>query len=442
MISKKSTFGIITSVVLAASMWFYVDRVLVPHQVPDAAAHDEPRGNLSDLYPRWLGARELLLHGRDPYSADVTREIQAGYYGRPLNPARANDPKDQQGFAYPVYVTFLLAPTVHLPFSTVRRSFYCLLWFLTGASVLLWLRTLRWSPPLATKVMLVILTLGTFAAAQGLKLQQLSLLVGALLAASLLSVTVGYLSLSGVLLGFATIKPQIAWIPALWLSCWALRDWHRRQKFIWGFAITMGALLAGAEIILPGWTSKFYVAIGQYREYTHNMPLLERLTNQLIGASLSGMLIVVTGIWSWSHLKDEANTRGFAVTAGLIMALTVVVIPMFAPYNQVLFLPAVFLIVRDARRLWRSKRAIRILFAITACLLFGPWMATLGITLASAFLPASVVQRAWAVPLYTNFGFPLALFALLGVATPVILQSPEERPQSPLATDPANETTV
>src|SRR5690242_3071409 len=85
---------------LALGMWCYVDLVLVPYQVADAARMQRPRGNLSDLYPRWLGARELLLHGRDPYSPEITREIQIGYYGRPLDSSRLNDPKDQQGFAY------------------------------------------------------------------------------------------------------------------------------------------------------------------------------------------------------------------------------------------------------------------------------------------------------------------------------------------------------
>src|SRR5271154_1054272 len=71
------------AILCAAAVWSYADRVLIPYQVVDAAAHGRPRGNLSDLYPRWVGARELLLHGRDPYSSEVTREIQIGFYGRP-----------------------------------------------------------------------------------------------------------------------------------------------------------------------------------------------------------------------------------------------------------------------------------------------------------------------------------------------------------------------
>jgi len=92
----------------AGSMRFYVQRVLVPYQKADAAAHGRPRGNLSDLYPRWLGTRELLLQTIATHIApEVTREIQNGYYGRPLEyPERTDDPKDQQGFAYPLHVVF------------------------------------------------------------------------------------------------------------------------------------------------------------------------------------------------------------------------------------------------------------------------------------------------------------------------------------------------
>jgi hypothetical protein len=106
----KFTLALVLAVVASASTWFYMDGILRTQQIADAAAHGTPRGNLSDLYPRWLGARELLLRGRNPYSPEMTREIQRGYYGRPLDPRLPGDPKDQQGFAYPVYVVFLLAP--------------------------------------------------------------------------------------------------------------------------------------------------------------------------------------------------------------------------------------------------------------------------------------------------------------------------------------------
>jgi hypothetical protein len=116
---RAPQFAFIAALLAAAAMWCYVDYILIPHQQSQSASLGIPRGNLSDLYPRWLGSRELLLHHRDPYSPEVTREIQLGYYGRQLDPNRSNDPKDLQGFAYPVYVAFLLAPTVTSPFHVV-----------------------------------------------------------------------------------------------------------------------------------------------------------------------------------------------------------------------------------------------------------------------------------------------------------------------------------
>ena len=76
----------------------------------------------------------------------IAREIQAGYYGRVLDPNHPADPKDQQAFAYPVYVAFLLAPTVGLAFEHVGIGFEWLLIAMTGASVWLWLSALGWRP--------------------------------------------------------------------------------------------------------------------------------------------------------------------------------------------------------------------------------------------------------------------------------------------------------
>jgi hypothetical protein len=104
----RETVKLALALLFSASMWMYVDRVLVPHQKAEAVIHGIPRGNLSDLYPSWLATRELLLNGRDPYTPEITREIQSGYFGRPLEPGREHDPTNQQAFAYPVYVAFLL----------------------------------------------------------------------------------------------------------------------------------------------------------------------------------------------------------------------------------------------------------------------------------------------------------------------------------------------
>ncbi|MFZ0437191.1 MAG: glycosyltransferase family 87 protein, partial [Candidatus Sulfotelmatobacter sp.] len=345
---KRAQFGFLAAVIAAASMWFYVDRILVGYQVADAAAHERPRGNLSDLYPRWLGARELLLHQRNPYGDDIAIEIQKGYYGRVLDAARPNDPKDQQGFAYPVYVVFLLAPLIGLPFHEVQIFFHWLLVGLTAASVWLWLCALRWRLPALATATAVVLTLGSVPAVQGIKLQQLSLLVAALLAGSAACVASGFLFCGGALLALATIKPQLAWPLVAWLLVWAVSDWRARRKLVFGFGLVMVLLLAGSEIILPGWWRMFVHAIGQYHRYTQNQSVLDQLVPWgFAGKILAAGAVLACAVFLWKLRRQRAEEVEFGGATALVMALTVLVVPMYAPYNQVLLLPAVLAVVRD-----------------------------------------------------------------------------------------------
>jgi hypothetical protein len=112
--------------VLALLMWGYYahTRRLIAQRLDTSGF---PERNFSDLFPRWLGTRELLLNGRDPYSPEITREIQRGYYGRPIDNTRSSDPIDEQRFAYPLFVVFLLAPTITLPFTVVKWLFTAIL---------------------------------------------------------------------------------------------------------------------------------------------------------------------------------------------------------------------------------------------------------------------------------------------------------------------------
>jgi glycosyl transferase family 87 len=410
---KDSRLGLLVALLFAGSMWFYVQEVLIPYQQTDAANHGRPRGNLSDLYPRWLGARELLLHHRDPYSPEITRQIQSGYYGRALDPDRAEDPKDQQGFAYPVYVVFLLAPTISLPFPVVQTGFRWLLVILTLASVPLWLRVLRWRPFNTVIAVLVILTFGSFAVVQGIKLEQLSLVVSALMAAAAAALVAGHLALAGFLLALATIKPQLALPMAAWLVLWAISDWRERGRFVWSLGLTTAVLLASSEFLLPGWIGRFREAVAAYRQYTGGAgSLLEVLVTPILGKIIAYLIMLTVAITGWHVRRAPRDSAAFSTMLALLLAVTLVIVPTFAPYNQVLLLPAVFLIAASWRNLWARSRRTRAACAVGMLFVFWPWLASCGLMLGSLFLPAALVQRAWAAPLYTSLAIPLAVLGL------------------------------
>jgi len=407
---------------MASGMWLYVLFVLIPHQKFQDEMGQGLRGNLSDLYPRWLGARELLVHHRDPYTAEITREIQIGYYGRPLDPTRKNDPIDQQGFAYPIYVVLMLAPTVTLPFPTVHRIVFWLFVVLTTMSVPLWLGTLRWRLSRVETVIAILLTLGCFPAIQGLRLQQLTVLVVALIAGSMYAIIHQRFVLAGILLAMASIKPQLVFLLILWLCIWSLGNWRERQRVLWSFVISMAVLVVAGELLLPGWISEFRAAVKDYYRYTGGgSSLLNGVLPPLWARIASIVLVVMVLVFAWRNRRATEETPAFQWLLCFTLATTLVVIPMFAPYNQLLLLPGVMMALRARQELLRSSHLSRFFCWMTAGSIGFPLLTAACLVIALAFLPGTTVQKAWGLPFYPSFAVPITTYGLLLVSRNVLL---------------------
>lgn len=420
------------ALLMAASMWLCVQLVLIPYQNERGPMRESPRGNLSDLYPRWLGARELLLHHRDPYRSDITREIQAGYYGRPLDPARPHDPKDQQAFAYPIYVVLILAPTITLPFAIVHRLFFWMLALMTVAAVPLWMRFLRWRVSKSTLLIWILLTAGSFPAIQALKLQQLTLVVALLIAWSIDALSRGRFVLAGVLLAVATIKPQLVCLLILWVCIWAVGAWRERQRVVWSLALGVLVLITAGEILLPGWIGEFRGAMKDYYNYTGGGNLvLDLLVAPFLGKICSVLLAAIAVVLAWRNRLADSQSRIFQWMVCVMLATTMLLIR-YSPYNLVLLLPAAMILVRDAKSLWQKNRISRLLSFITALTVFWPYIAATALLIALAVFPGAAARKAWGVPFFPTFTIPFTIYGLLLVSRSVL--SEEARP---MADEPA-----
>jgi Glycosyltransferase family 87 len=418
----RQSYLVFGALLLSAAMWVWVQSIAVPHQMAESAERGAPRGNLSDLYPRWLGARELLVHHRDPYTAEITREIQIGYYGRPLDPNRKNDPIDQQGFAYPIYVVLMLAPTVTLPFPTVHRIVFWLFVVLTAMSVPLWLRTVRWRLSGAATAVTILLTLGCFPAIQGLRLQQLTVLVVALIAGSMYAITRQRFVLAGILLALASIKPQLVFLLILWLSLWLLGNWRERQRVLWSFVISMAVLVFAGELLLPGWITEFRAAMKDYYRYTGGgHSLLNGFLSPLWARIASVILVGLVLVFAWRNRRASEETSAFQWLLCFTLATTLVVIPMFAPYNQLLLLPGVMMALRARQELWGKSRVSQFFCWMTAGSIGFPFLTAACLVIALAFLPGTTVQKAWGLPFYPSFAIPITTYGLLLVSRNVLL---------------------
>jgi len=408
---RMSWYLLALSLVLCFGMWQWADRVLIPGSTKAALAGGVPIGNNSDLYARWLGARELLLRHRNPYSAEVTRDIQIGFYGRALDPAKPSDPTDQQAFAYPLYVVFLMAPAVLFPFSTVMKIFGWSLLVCTAASVLLWIDALglRISGPLRAAT--VFLVLGTYPVLEGFHKQQLTMLVGFLLAAAAAAMARDRLALSGVLLSLSTIKPQLTVLLLCWFLVWVLGDWRKRRRLLSSFAASMAMLLIGAEMLLPGWMRDFVAAIRAYERYAAEQPILQTLLTVPVGEVAGVLLLAVLAAVCWRWRQEQAGSVRFGWAVILALTVNLAILNKTSPYNQVLLIPAWLVLPDQLGRVGIVGRAV--VKAAFACQAW-QWLTALLLAVCSYMVPIERLQWAHRVPIYTIFALtPLILLSIL-----------------------------
>lgn len=129
---------LVFSLLGSACMLYYQLALLMP-RVREVNAAKHLAGQYSfgnDFYPIWLTSRSRL---RDLYSPDMTREIQVGLFGRPLDTRIPTDPPaNYRTFAYPAFTDLLFWPTTKIRFSILRIVLACVLSGVTGLAVLLW----------------------------------------------------------------------------------------------------------------------------------------------------------------------------------------------------------------------------------------------------------------------------------------------------------------
>jgi hypothetical protein len=161
---------------------------------------------------------------------------------------------------------------------------------------------------------------------------------------------------------------------------------------------------------------EFRNAVAAYRQYPGGAgSLLDVLTTPWLGKILAAAAVIAAAVKGWQVRHEPHDSAAFSAMLALVLAVTLVIVPSFAPYNQVLLLPAVFMIAISWRDLWSRGGLTRMACGVGLLVVVWPWLSSFGLMLASGYLPASSVQRAWAAPLYTSLGIPLVVLGLLSV---------------------------
>jgi hypothetical protein len=385
-------------------MWVFVTKVWSAGQ---------PAG-FSDLFARWWGSHELLLHHADPYSPMVTRQIQTTIYGAPLT-SSPTDPLAQHsgGFAYPIYTAFLFWPRVGLSFPVVKIVFACLLPVLTLAAYVLWVCALQWKPDRNELIIGAVFYMGSFPALQALRLQNLSVLVAFLIAAAMVCLKSNRLSITGFLLACSTIKPHFVALLLVWLAIWVFHDWKTRRTLAYSFIATLGALVLGGEYFLWGWIGEFRNIVSAYQQYTYGHSLLDVWFSTTSG-HLAAIALSIAAVWlCWRWKSFPASTAEFFLICSILLATTVLVIPTLEPHAQLLLAPGFLLLFRYRAPIWALGKSARLLTSAAWMLLAWPWLAAALLTTAVLCGRVALAARFWLVPLSTSPMIPLGLLGIL-----------------------------
>jgi hypothetical protein len=399
---------LLASLVVSGISGLYMLRVLGPWEYHINVESGKLKAQLGDLYPRWVGTRALLLEGRNPYGTEVSNEIQTGFYGRIIEQQYGGSPLqiiDEQRFVYPVYVVFLLAPIMRVDFAQVQVWAPVVFAILTAVSVFLWLEVLRWRPPRAIAAALVLFVISSPQIAHGLRLRQLGLLVGCLIALAAWCVNNNHLATAGIVLGMATVKPQMVILLLVWFLLWAAGDWSKRWRLIAGFAGTMVALIGAGEWLLPGWIGYFIEGIAAYRRYFPTTSLLRLALGDWVGGALAGVIVAGVLTFGWKNRKQAGDSPMFTLTLAVFCMGTALALPLLTPFNQVLLILPVMMLLRNWVTLWNVSR---IAFVVMVA---WPWTTSLLLLLFPPHLnsPNRLPLLPSALVLYLPFILPLLL---------------------------------
>jgi hypothetical protein len=417
---QPSKATVLLVLLLSVGMAYYHLFLLRPSILAHEAGLDRGTGFYfgGDLYPIWLTGREVLFHHQAPYSPEMTRQIQTGLFGRPLDPHRnpTDLPVTYRTFAYPVYAILFLGPFVLFPFEYVRLFAAVILAGAVACSALLWMQAVGLKLSTRKTLLLILLALSNYYVLEGLYAEQMGLLVGLLLAGAVVAIRNGKLRCAGILLALATVKPQMCVLLIAGILLWSVSWWKERRALTISFLSSVAWLGLVGECLHSGWFRDWEQVVSGYQGYA-SVPLIEILFRSWFGLLLSVALWTVTLALWWRERRAEPRSLRFVYVVAITLGVTVVsVLPGQAFYDHVIMMPGVLLLGASLRRDPSRSYPTVIAFVLAGSLLLWQWVGAIVVALSViVFSEAKIRASVFALrlPLHTLIVFPFVMLTLL-----------------------------
>lgn len=418
---RRSQIFLLLAFVLSSGMIYYHLRLFLPHaaQLRNSQGLDGGYSFGTDFYPIWLTAREAQLHHSNPYTAEMTRKIQIGIFGRRLDPRNPSDPPpNYRAFAYPAFTDLIFWPLSLLPFETVRICLAIGLAGITAASIPVWLAAMRYQVSREQLMVLTMFTLSSYAALEGLFAAQPGLVVAFLMAASFAAIVKDRLFIAGSLFAFTLIKPQMSALVAASLLVWSFSEWQKRRGFVIGLLAWSTLLTACSMTVWPQWIVQWLSVLSSYRSYTPP-PLISYSLGSKLGPILWAALLAVSLILIWRTRRVPVTSSLFLLSASLLLAITsITLLPGQAVYDHIILLPGILLILQSWRDIVSYRRSAGPVLVAGAAAVLWPWLIATPLLLVhySVWRGQPFNRSILMLPFHTAGSIPVAVVAILGYA--------------------------
>jgi hypothetical protein len=304
-----------------------------------------PGGN--DFFVRWLGGREYLLHGTNPFDRSIAEQAQTAMFGRLATP----QDKDQAYFAYPLYTLYFFWPLSLVRYAWAQAIWMTLLQFMLIGATILAIRLVDWQPPTWLVWFTVFWGIFFYNGARAILLGQFAILVGLALFLALLAVGHKRDVWAGVLLSVTTIKPQMVFLVVAFLLIWAL--FRRRWRLIGSFVASLLVLTLSSMLLVPTWPLDFVRNAIAYTDYVAFGTPLENLLHYFFPAHIAAALTVGLSIlffllllpgW-WLALRDRPGAYTWAIMSTIIVG-SLITFRSATANQMILYLPLFFFFKR------------------------------------------------------------------------------------------------
>ncbi len=304
-----------------------------------------------DLLLHWDNARAFVRNGLSPYSDEAAERVEILVYGH-----TAQVDSDRMIAAYPLYTIVLYLPLSAIEDPALARAVWMAILevALIIAAILSVILT-GWRPKPLILLLFLFFMIFWYHGIRPIVAGDLAPLVTLAVVGALLAIKGEHDELAGVLLGLATMKPEMVLVLLVYILVWGASN-RRMKVFI--YAIGTFALLCGfAVLLIPDWMIQylrtFFIPTGPLTVSTISEALgvFLQTGGARVGTAIS-IIVAVGLVIEWTVTRNT-GFRGFLWTACFTIVASFWLGIKTSPDNFILALPALAVVFAGWTQRWR-----------------------------------------------------------------------------------------